>query len=375
MKKKAARNKRWVLGPQARRPAPAPRNDCRVLIWVDSAPQRREESKAYVELKRKLTAAAAAVAHFEQVTLPEFERWHASVFGVLLTEQRSLRAAIEEKLALVEEVRDEQWRRGGSEAAAYQRVLRARSRRAAGMAEEDVPAEEEEDDEASFEAMFRETVRNLFGVDVESLRPKDQESMRNAFRRDFGGPPPKDEPGPPPGRTRKKEKPPTPEQTALEARCKQIYRRLVRRLHPDTGVEPSPQARQLWHDLQDAWERRDLERLELLQAVIELQDGGAEAAFAAVSLDRLRRIVRDLARAWREMQKHRRALQRHPAYQLTDPVKAKSMEKIIRAEIKADIRDLQAEISDVDRLIEQWQKSAPKKKSARDLAGQEEFGF
>lgn len=376
-KKKASQGKKWVLRPPAQRPAAAPRNDCRQLIWVDSAPQRREESKAYVALKKKIATAAAAVEHFERVTLPEFERWHARSFGVLLTEQRALQAAIEEKLALFEEVRDEQWRGGGSEAAAYQRVLRARARRAAGLAEEDPAAAEDDDfevdDEEFFEAMFRDAVHNLFGIDVESLRPKDREAMRNAFRRDYGLP--TDDDPPPSPRARKKEKPATPEQAALETRCKQIYRRLVRRLHPDTGVEPSPQARQLWHDLQDAWQKRDLERLELLQAVVELQDDGTEAAFAAVSLDRLRRIVRELAQAWRDLQKRRQSLQRHPASQLTDPAKAKSLEKKVRTKLQEDIRGLQTEIADVDRLLAQWQKSAPKKKSARDLPGQEHFGF
>lgn len=381
MKKKVSRTKGWAPGPKAR--TPSPRNDCRVLIWVDSAPQRREESKAYVDLRKKLTAGAAAVEHFQQVTLPEFERWHAREFGVLLTEQRTLGADLDEKIVLVDEVEKEQWQGGGTEAAAYQRVLRARARRAAGLADEPEPADDAEDDdddaeddqEAALEALFREMVRDLFGMDPESMRPKDCENLKNSFRRNFGGGIPGPDPSPPPGRRRTKEKPATPEQTALETRCKQIYRQLVRRLHPDTGVKPSPQARQLWHDLQDAWERRDLERLELLQAVVELRDGGTEDAFAAVSLDRLRRIVRDLARAWREMQKHRRSLQRHPAFQLTDPVKAKSMEKKIRAEIQADIYDLKRGISEMDRLIARWEKGPPKKKSPRGRSGQEELGF
>lgn len=375
MKKTGPRRKRWVLGPPIRRPAAAPRNDCRELIWVDSAPQRREESKAYATLKGNIAAVAAEIEHFQQVTLPEFERWHARSFGVLLTEQRSLQAEIEERAALVDEVRLEQWRQGGSEAAAYQRVMASRA--AAGRAGEggDHAEGDDPDDESSFEDLFRETVRHLFGVNADDLPRADREFMEAAFRRDLGrdDPPP---PPPPPRRARKKEKPPTPQQTALEARCKQIYRRLVRRLHPDTGAESSPQARQLWHDLQDAWQQRDLDRLELLQAMVELQDGGDETGFAAASLDQLRRIVRELARAWRDLQKRRREVKRHPATRLGDPEKAKLLDSAIRAELQEDIRELRAEISEVDSLIARWQKSASsKKKSARPSAGQDELKF
>lgn len=367
-----------MLAPQARKPGPAPtraRNDCRLLVWVDSAPQRRAESKAYVDLKRKIAAAAAEIEQFQQVTLPEFEQWHARAFGALLTEQRSLRAAIEEKLALVQEVGEEQWRRGGSEAAAYQRVLRARARQEAGLAEEDLSDDDDfEAEEAEFRAMFQEAVLRQMGVDVSAMDPEEREILESTFRHAFGAGNPAGDP-PPPKASRKKEKPLTPQQRALEERCKQIYRALVRRLHPDTGVESTPQTRQLWHDLQDAWQRRDVERLEVLQAVVELQDGGTEAAFAAVSLDRLRRIVRDLARAWQEVQKERRSLQRHPASQRSDPRKARSLETMTRAGLKREIEDLQRGIREVDALIARWQKTKPRGKAGSGSAGQDEFAF
>jgi hypothetical protein len=49
------------------------------------------------------------------------------------------------------------------------------------------------------------------------------------------------------------------------ARVKELYRALVRRLHPDARGEMSPQQREWWHQAQEAYQNEDAEQLEVLQ--------------------------------------------------------------------------------------------------------------
>lgn len=373
-KKKRAGSPARAPKPPAVAAAPPSRNRCRLLIWVDATPHRARTAKQYQELKKKIEETTAEIEEFERVKAPAYEAWHASTFGPLLTEHRDLSEALTEKLAFVDQVQKEQALRGGSLEAAYQRVLKARSRREAGLQGREgqpTPGEEkeaEEEEEAggfnSFAAMFREAIRNLLGIDPDDLRASERARFEKAFRRDMGmdGPPVKKPARPaPPG--------------ATEAQCKQIYRMLVRKLHPDTGAPVTAQARQLWDDLQDAWQRRDLERLKLIESLVEMQGTGAEPNFSAATLGQLRQIVKELARVWRKTQQHRRSLDDHPASRLADPKSAKRLATTIRAEFGRDIREMRADIAEIEAIIQTWIAPRPPKKGKGASSRQGEFGF
>ena len=63
---------------------------------------------------------------------------------------------------------------------------------------------------------------------------------------------------------------------------KELYRRLVRRLHPDLRADGSAAVSALWHEVQEAYAASDVARMEILLALsdIETRAHGRPVAFA-----------------------------------------------------------------------------------------------
>jgi hypothetical protein len=70
------------------------------------------------------------------------------------------------------------------------------------------------------------------------------------------------------------------EEAAGQDRIKEIYRMLVRRLHPDTRADGDATVSALWHQVQEAYEARDLDRMETLLALRGAGECVADAAGA-----------------------------------------------------------------------------------------------
>ncbi len=97
----------------------------------------------------------------------------------------------------------------------------------------------------------------------------------------------------------------------MDAGVKALYRTLAKRLHPDhSDIEPTVRERR-WHELQLAYEQRDLEGLQRIEAVCDMDSGGLSLHLGLARL-------RDLADYHRShVEPIRRALRnakRHPAF-------------------------------------------------------------
>ncbi len=56
-----------------------------------------------------------------------------------------------------------------------------------------------------------------------------------------------------------------------DARVKELYRALVRRLHPDLRADGNAAVSALWHEVQEAYAASDVARMELLLALSDLE--------------------------------------------------------------------------------------------------------
>ncbi len=184
------------------------------LLVIDQEPFRREASSACFRILRDLEKARAEWTRYAEQDEPAYNRWVSSTFGPLLTEKRELNEKLQTRLLLVEEIESERRFRNRSRRSAYRTVMRRRNvwNRARSRLDETFPGEPE----------------------------YEQAPL---------------------------------EEAPVSARIKEKYRWLVRRLHPDTRKEKRPDLLALWHEVQQAYFERDLDRLETLAALVEVREG------------------------------------------------------------------------------------------------------
>src|SRR5438067_13568319 len=84
----------------------------------------------------------------------------------------------------------------------------------------------------------------------------------------------------------------------IDPRVKEIYRRLVRRLHPDWRADGDATVSSLWHEVQEAYAAGDVARMELLLALSDLSN----APGASTPLSQMRSVLSELIRSVRALE-------------------------------------------------------------------------
>ncbi len=245
---------------------------------------------------------------FERVAVPEFERWKAVQFGTLLTGLRETEARLQQTGDILENLHARAFFEGISPEEAY---LRDKADEAEAQRREAGRVEDEEiTDEEIMRTVVDEFIREVFGLDPREVPPNVYEEIL----RDFQGPPrggpgaeKAEQRGPWPAATPRRAGPESP----LEARLKELYRQLARRLHPDAGGRGTTIG--LWHDFQEAHGRGDVERLEILVAVTDLREG---IDAAGSTLFHLREAAREFRRGVRALRQRLSAVRRSEAWKL-----------------------------------------------------------
>lgn len=310
---------------------PARLSKCRLLLVVDNEPLRQRALKDYLAAEKTLLRLRAEMETFETRDLPAFHRWEASVFGALLTEIREMESALAEKQRILAEVEEEAYWMNCSMVAAYRKVMRRLSQPEPSFAEQnDDPfpghgdAREDGDtgermfgdsdlppgfDFADYDAMSKAERKKFhasyagIGAVFEAVTGNPAPNLDEVLRRERGE-------SPPPPRVRLPQAPP-PEHTSEEDRLKSLYRRLARELHPDANPHHGWRERELWHEVQAAYEARDLDRLEAAAGRVEV---GSQGAAHTLPLSRLARMTRGLRSAMRGLKTQIRHARSHAAW-------------------------------------------------------------
>ncbi len=337
------------------RKKPAPRRSFtreRRIIWIDQRPLREHAHTECGKIMGRLEKTRLEWRRYEAQDVPAFEKWKAQTFGALLSRIRETDAAIDENERIIEEVELEMMFGGSrSERAAYRRVMHRRAHPEEARREEEAAREERpEPDDFEQEMMFEETLRMFTHMDPDRLDDETYESMfeefkRNVFGRRAGGaaegePPPIHEF---PGQAR----PP------LGARVKELYRLLVRRLHPDVRADGSAEVTALWHEVQEAYEAGDAERLETLLALTDVQ---SQATGDHTTLGQLRAVVAELTRALRALQKSLRHARKEHAWDFSRADHERQVWLLARLQRGYDmeLRSRLGHLEEVQSIIARW---------------------
>ncbi|MEP6809621.1 MAG: J domain-containing protein [Chthoniobacterales bacterium] len=284
----------------------------RHLILIDQEPLRRSAATACADAMAQLDYVRAGWHRFEREDKPAFARWRAREFGTLLSQAREVEVQIRDYQTLIHEVEMEMQRRFQDPHTAYQRVMFRREN--PGLARDDA-------DEAAAaagsprpvsdfekEALFQEWVQKSLGTNPDKMDDEAYETTFEAFKTHMFRAP-RDEPPsqniPRPQRpsvsaelddNETEHEPDAP----IDVRLKELYRRLVRRLHPDLRADGNAAVSGLWHEVQEAYLAGDVARMEILLA---LSDLAANHMDDATSLAQMRALLAELERAYGALEK------------------------------------------------------------------------
>lgn len=330
------------------------------LVLIDHLPIRRNAVAECTAAMGRLAELKAAWNRFEREDKPSFVRWRAREFGPLLSELREVEERIRDDEALVHEVEMEMRRGFYDPQTAYQRVMfrrenpgivpdnpQARSQRRAG--------EEPKLTEFEQEALFQDWVRKFIGTNPDKLDDKAYSTTFDAFKSHmFRSRPPE----PPPSqnlrraeeerRRRTAEEPAAP---AIDPRVKELYRLLVRRLHPDLRADGSAHVSALWHEVQDAYAATDIAHLEILLALSDIE---SDRFTDQTSVAQMRAVFAELERALFALEDSLREARKEHAWNFARNGGGPELHSEVERELQANLRTRSERLALLRQTIAAW---------------------
>jgi hypothetical protein len=298
---------------------------------------------------------------FEREDKPSFVRWRAREFGPLLSELRDVEERVREHELLVHEVEMEMRRGFYDPVSAYQRVMfrrenpgavpidppQTRSKRQAG--------EEAKLTEFEQEALFQDWVRKFIGTNPDKLDDKAYSTTFEAFKSHmFRSRPPE----PPPRQNfrrdeqqRRRPLEEEPGDPSIDPRVKELYRLLVRRLHPDLRADGSATVSGLWHEVQEAYAATDIAHLEILLALSDIE---SDRFSDQTSVAQMRAVLAELDRAIFALEDSLRQARDENAWNFARAGGGPDLRAEVERELKANLRRRSERLSLLEQTIADW---------------------
>lgn len=311
----------------------------------------------------RLERARAGWFHFERKDKPAFGRWRASEFGALLSTAREVEDEIRDAQALIHEVEMEMRRVFQDPFSAYQRVMfrrghpnevadkEASAARASSGAGRTISDFEKE-------ALFQEWVKSALGTSPDKMDDEAYSSSFEAFKSHMFRVAPEQPPPPPPSSARlrqKREQEPEEierenEAITVDARVRELYRRLVRRLHPDLRADGSTAVSALWHEVQEAYAASDVARMEILLALSDIEAN----QMANQTVAQLHAVRAELERALRALEKSLREAEGEESWDFARLGPTSAIRTQVERQLKSDLAARTQRLDLLTRTIAEW---------------------
>lgn len=334
---------------------------CGVLVLLDQEPLRASVAADCSEAMARLDQARAGWHHFERKDKPAFARWRAREFGALLSSAREVEEQIRHAQTLVHEVEMEMRRIFQDAHSAYQRVMFRRAHPDEVTAEEaefargrDGAGRKVSDFEK--EALFQEWVKSALGTNPDKMDDEAYTTSFEAFKSHMFRGAPEEAPAPnvPRRRARRRttvEDDEKEEETVtVDTRVRELYRRLVRRLHPDLRADGSTAVSALWHEVQEAYAASDVARMEILLALSDIEANRT----ADQTLAQLHAVRAELERALRALEKSLREAEGEEAWGFARTGPGPDLRVRVERQLKSDLAARAQRLDLLTRTVAEW---------------------
>jgi hypothetical protein len=331
-----------------------------LLVVIDQEPLRARVAADCAEALARLNRARAGWHHFERKDKPAFIRWRAREFGALLSRAREVEVQICDLQALIHEVEMEM-RRGFQDAySAYERVMSRRanpsfaSNGKNGTASGESANSPRRLSEFEKEALFQEWVKRSLGTHPDKMDDEAYSASFEAFKLHMFRHAPEESPqarGP-----SQNHNPPEPaepeddEPSTVDSRVKELYRRLVRRLHPDLRADGSTEVSALWHEVQEAYAASDVARMEILLAVSDIESRRVhDQTFSQMQI-----VLAELHRARGALEKSLLEAEREDAWDFARVGPSPELRLRVESQLKFDLAGRIRRLDLLSRTTAEW---------------------
>ena len=337
----------------------------RRIVAVEQESLRETAATECGTAKARLERARMSWHHFERKDKPAFVRWRAREFGALLSKAREVEEQIRDAQAVVHEVEMEM-RRGFQDAhSAYQRVMFRRENPAAAIEEEEVEAPREARgasrklSDFEKEALFQEWVQRSLGTNPDKMDDDAYSTTFEAFKSHmFRGAP--EEPSLPKinragGKKRvaleSEDEEAGEEEAKVDVRVKELYRVLVRRLHPDLREDSGAAVSALWHEVQEAYASGDVAHMEILLALIDIESNNMGAQ---TSVGQMRAVLAELERALGALEKSLLEAEGEDAWNFAQSGANEDLRLRVERQLKSDLASRSMRLDVLTKTIASW---------------------
>jgi hypothetical protein len=206
------------------------------------------------------------------------------------------------------------------------------------------------------ETLFQEWVKSALGTNPDKMDDEAYSSSFEAFKSHMFRVAPEEPPSPShrrlhPRRERVPEEIEKEEETiAVDARVRELYRRLVRRLHPDLRADGSTAVSALWHEVQEAYAASDVARMEILLALSDIEANRV----ANQTLAQLHAVRSELERALRALEKSLREAEGEDAWDFARIGPTADLRKQVERQLKSDLAARTQRLDLLTRTIAEW---------------------
>jgi hypothetical protein len=303
---------RGVRTPAARGGRPPPGlSRTKGVIRLDTRAIRRKALQEHQKAQRALDQLKLDLQRYHERDVPGFRSWIHKTFGHLLTRQRELQQALQEKESLIRECAEIAYAYALSEVEAYRKVMWRRAHPQEAQAEDLQRMEEERQ---RWEALQQKRQQGRVKGDGEQDWDEMEEDERDEewaedededdylqFLKEFGRPRGAAGAG--------------KSGAAGQQEVKELYRQIVQRLHPDRHGQMTDARAALWHEAQEAYRRHDLNAL---HSVLTRCDAGEAGLGDHSPVSRIKHMTQQLKKAARSARSDLHNLKRDVAWHYED---------------------------------------------------------
>ena len=164
-------------------------------------------------------------------------------------------------------------------------------------------------------------------------------------------------------------------ETSKETKIKDVYRAICKKLHPDTGADFNAKNSGLWHEAQEAYETRNVERLESILAICEMETGDPKTAVTCSQMMEIVSHYRKGIDSIRNILHYECRSEEDWGFMSWDgKAKKRRLEKI-RKLMKKDLDSCRKNLEHVETRISHWKTSGKSNKNKKIFGHKNQMAF